>query len=241
MISPSLHPDDPGSFDPFAATYQEIINDSVRASGEDFEYFVNLRVAMMKARLDRKVPGYRVSTLLDFGCGTGATERFLEEAFTTSRIVGVDPSVECLRLARLTSTKTRYIELIGTSLPLESGSIDLIYCNGTFHHIAPSQRNQVLNELCRVLPAGGFAFIYENNPCNPLTIRAMRVNPFDKDAHPIRLTELRKLCLHAGFEVVESWYYFFFPRFLRHLRRIDPLLGWVPLGGQYGVWLKKIN
>jgi len=226
-------------FDPYAGQYRDIINASVKASGESFEHFIALRVGLLCRRVQRRPPPGGVSAVLDFGCGTGSTELFLQRAFPQARLVGVDPSAESIRLARVAAPDAEFIATVATHLPLADQSFDLVYSNGTFHHIPPDQRAAHLAELFRVLRPGGYLFIYENNPYNPLTLRAMKVNPFDADACPIKLHELARLGAAAGFAALEGWYYFFFPRSLRLLRPVEPWLRWLPLGGQYGTWFRK--
>jgi hypothetical protein len=57
-----------------------------------------------------------------------------------------------------------------------------------FHYVPCADHIGLLREIRRVLSKkAGRLFIYEHNPLNPLTLRAVRTCEFDRDAvlHPI--------------------------------------------------------
>jgi hypothetical protein len=105
----------------------------------------------------------------------------------------------------------------------------------TFHHIEPPDRARWMTELARTVEPGGFLLVFEHNPFNPLTRRAVRLCPFDEGVELLRPREARALLTGARTQVVEEFFYFFFPRSLRWFRRLEPGLSRVPLGAQYGV------
>ena len=61
-------------FNSFASSYRHIINKSVKLSGEEYEFFIHLRIKLMLDRLERFCPAIKSSSILDFGCGTGVHE-----------------------------------------------------------------------------------------------------------------------------------------------------------------------
>jgi hypothetical protein len=63
----------------------------------------------------------------------------------------------------------------------------------------------------------------------------MRRIPFDRDAIPISAREASRLLRDAGFRIAGTDFLFIFPRVLRRLRAIEPLVSGLPLGGQYQV------
>ncbi|MRR55445.1 MAG: class I SAM-dependent methyltransferase [Deltaproteobacteria bacterium] len=229
-------------FDAYAVDYREIVNRSIRWSGEEYEYFIDRRVRMMKLRLDRhcSLSSPWQHSVLDFGCGTGVTENFLRNCFPDSSLFGVDLSDDSIQLARQTnSSGAAFTTGDGKSLPYQDKKFDLIYTNGTMHHIPAEERLGVLSELKRVLAPGGFLFLFENNPLNPLMTRAMLANPFDAGIQPISTKKLRYLSQSVGFSVVALWYAFFFPRFLKTLRTWEARMEWIPLGAQYCICLTR--
>ena len=225
------------AFDPYAGTYRDVIDRAVKLSGERFEFFVNLRVRMMWARLGRYCPDFKAGNILDFGCGIGVTEFYIREHFPKSQVYGYDTSTESIREARrLHVPGVEFTAGDGGPLPYPNGFFKLIYMNGTMHHVDPADRPRVLAELRRVLAPEGFMFIFENNPLNPLMMRSMRLNPFDAGVNAIRVKDMEQLGYTAGFAVAEHWFYFFFPHILRRLRSVERKLEKLPFGAQYCVW-----
>jgi SAM-dependent methyltransferase len=224
-------------FDTYAGRYPNVINRAVELSGEKFEFFINLRVSMMWVRLERFCPDFKASSILDFGCGIGVTEFCIRGHFPNSQVYGYDTSPESIRQARrLALPEVRFTAGDGGPLPYPDRFFKLIYMNGTMHHIDPVERPRVLAELRRILAPGGFMFIFENNPLNPLMMRSMRLNPLDEGVSAVREKDMEKLGYAAGFFVADRWFYFFFPHFLRCMRCVDEKLEKLPLGAQYCIW-----
>jgi ubiquinone/menaquinone biosynthesis C-methylase UbiE len=232
------------NFDAYASDYRDIINCVSKISGEDYEYFVRLRIALMRAQLGENTRATssspKQSAILDFGCGTGATEIELKKSFPRARIYGLDTSLESIVKARkLALPDVIFMMPRESQLPLDNGSIDLIYSNGTFHHMDHASHVPILSSLRRVLKKKGRIFIFENNPYNPLMMRAMKNNPFDKEAHVIYPNCLKTILTEAGFRINTTHYYFFFPRVLKVLRPVERYLHCLPLGAQYFVSATK--
>ena len=74
--------------------------------------------------------------------------------------------------------------------------------------------------------------MFEHNPWNPVTRRAVADCPFDDDAILLWPRELRSLFREAGYEDVRQDFIVFFPRSLALLRPLEPKLRWLFLGGQ---------
>ena len=108
-----------------------------------------------------------------------------------------------------------------------------------FHHIDHAEHVAKLREIRRVLADGGWLFVFEHNPWNPLTRRAVRDCPFDENAHLMTAGTLRQRALEAGFSSAKVRYRIFFPAPLARLRPLEKLLTWLPLGAQYSVTCRK--
>jgi ubiquinone/menaquinone biosynthesis C-methylase UbiE len=231
------------NFDAYVNDYRDIINKVSKISGEEYEHFVNLRISLMKAQLKKnQAPpaSFTLQSILDFGCGAGATEMAMKENFPGSRIYGLDTSRESIAAAKkLALGDVTFMSCSKTQFPLDNNSVDLIYSNGTFHHMDYSKHSIMLQELKRVLKEDGQIFIFENNPYNPLMMRAMKNNPFDKDAKVVHPNYLKVKLAKAGFRLNTTQYYFFFPRFLKILRPIEQHLRFLPVGAQYFVSASK--
>jgi ubiquinone/menaquinone biosynthesis C-methylase UbiE len=228
------------SFDNFAHNYPEIINNVSRLSGETYESIIMLRMAVLRDEMAKHFCDSPVLNILDFGCGTGATERYLRMLFPHANIYGVDSSAESIRLAGQQHLEAvTFIHTDAPRLPFADESFDLIYTNGTMHHIPAKEHPTVLAELGRILKPAGSLCIFENNPCNPLTVRSMRLNPFDKGLQAVRPGEIMLAATGCGVVPFSLRYYFFFPRKLKWLRFFERYLKRIPLGAQYAMRLKR--
>jgi ubiquinone/menaquinone biosynthesis C-methylase UbiE len=229
----------PSEFDEYATSYKQIIDRLAAITGESFEYFIRLRLGLLESELRRRGEP-NPKRVLDFGCGIGATAVAMQERFAGVRIEGVDPSHESIRAAeRLGLPGASFHCGDETQLPYDTGSFDLVYSNGTFHHIDHGRHPDILRELVRVLRPGGHLFVFENNPLNPLTVRGMRHNPMDRGTRTLTPWYLRRLERGAGLRVHGVRFYFFFPKALEALRPAERLLRHVPFGAQYYVWGTK--
>lgn len=228
------------SFDNFAHTYPEIINSVSRLSGETYQSIIRLRMAVLLDEIGQDPSASPVRTILDFGCGTGTTEIFLRQNFPHADITGVDSSAESIRLAvQLQLEAVTFIHSETARLPFSDGSFDLVYTNGTIHHIPAGERRAVLAELGRILKPSGMICIFENNPRNPLTVRSMRQNPFDKGLQAVSPEEIAGAAIFCGLSPSPPRYYFFLPRILKWLRPLEKYLKRVPFGAQYLLCAKR--
>jgi ubiquinone/menaquinone biosynthesis C-methylase UbiE len=222
-------------FDAYASRYSEAVNSSIRASGETVDYFAEVKAARVRQGTKDQV----VRTLLDFGCGTGSSTRALRRAMPrATSVVGADPSRSSIDVARRLSAEEEAIEYRESSasgLPFPDGAFDVVSTACVFHHIERGEHSRWLHEIRRVLAPGGSFFLFEHNPYNPLTRRVVRQCPFDEGVVLLRPSYARAALRAAGFRPGSAEYYFFFPSWVRWLRRLEPALSRVPVGAQYVV------
>jgi SAM-dependent methyltransferase len=225
-------------FDQYAAAYEQALSAAIAPAGESREYFAEGRVAWLKRCLDeaKQTP----QTLLDFGCGDGATTPVLLAALKADSAVGIDVSAKSLEIARKrhATGRIRY-EPIGEFHA--NGQMDLAYCNGVFHHIPPAQRAEALALVNRALHVGGLFSFWENSPWSPATRYVMSRCAFDRDAIMLTPPEARSLLRSSGFEILRTDFRFIFPRALRALRKIEDFVHRLPLGTQYQILCRKIR
>lgn len=222
----------PPSFDRYAREYSAMHRESIRASGEEPDYFAAYKIAYVSRRVGREMAG-TVPTIVDFGCGIGNSIPHIAHLFPTARIRGVDVSGESLELARAANPAATFEMLGADTVPLADASADVVLAACVYHHIPPAERGRWTAEIHRVLRPGGHCFIFEHNPLNPMTLKVVRDCPFDEDAILLRARETRSLLEHAGFTAVNIDYTLFFPRLLSFLRSAEPMLAKLPLGAQY--------
>lgn len=223
-------------FDKYADGYADALQQGLKYSGEVSAYFAMARVRWLAGRLEQL--GFAPRALLDFGCGTGASTPFFLSALNVIQVTGVDASPRLVDIATRAhgSGKARFVVRDDYQ---PNGRVDLVFCNGVFHHIPLSDRAEALAFVSRALSPGGLFAFWENNPWNPATRFVMSRIPFDRDAITISPAEARRLLRNAGFQIVRSDYLFLFPRVLRWLRPLERLVVGVPLGAQYLVLARK--
>lgn len=223
-------------FDRCAPRYHAMLNRALAPSGEVAQYFAQQRVSWLQGRLRRL--GFAPSTVLDYGCGTGGSVPFLKEILRPERILGVDISAESLRQARQQHAGEG-IEFADCSDYSTPGQFQLAFCNGVFHHVSPGERPAALRYIYDSLMAAGVLAWWENNPWNPATRFIMGRCELDQEALPITIGQARRLLFENGFQVINTSSYFYFPRWLKWLRGLEPALSHLPLGAQYLVLARK--
>lgn len=226
---------DEAEFDKFADEYWQTHVKNIRLSGEEPDFFAKYKISDLKATaalydLDD------AEVLLDFGCGIGNSLPHLADAFPKTQIIGLDVSKKSLDIAedRFGDVAT-YLKFDGKTIPPEAAPFDIAFTACVFHHIPEQQHVALLTEINQAMRPGGLFMLFEHNPYNPLTVRAVNTCPFDENAVLIAAREMRQRLMRAGFETVSTSYRIFFPRFAAALRPIEPLLKWLPLGAQYSL------
>ena len=230
------HADSP-TFDAYAGDYDEALARGVSVTGETKDYFAAGRAARTARACEAL--GHSVRRVLDYGCGVGSAVPHLNAAFPAlTHLHGLDVSSASLEVAwRSFASPEASADGVAVTFGLpdsvDQAGFDLVFTNGTFHHIPPVDRLAAAESMRRALAPGGVCAFWENNPWNPGTRLVMHRIPFDRDAIPLPPPEAVRLLRRAGFRVLSQAFCFFFPHFLRALRPLEPSLERVPLGGQY--------
>jgi SAM-dependent methyltransferase len=224
------------AFDQYAHNYDDELERGLSASGEGPDHFAQGRVSFLAECLRRD--GLVPRRILDFGCGNGRAARFLAGLPGTDSYVGVDVSERSISAAKTAHERPGVaFHVLSGHLPAED--VDLVYTNGVFHHIPPSNRPAALDYVMKSLRPGGLFAFWENNPWNPGTRYIMRRTAFDRDAQTLSILEARRLLAGAGFAVLRTDTRFLFPRWLGWLRPLERHLCTLPVGGQYQVLCRK--
>lgn len=218
----SAEPSADAKFDAYASSYASLHAESVRATGESSEYFAQHKLLC----LDRLgLPA--TTSVLDYGCGIGSLTEQLVTRF--QRVHGFDPSRGSVELARDRAPRATFSIDLGV---VPDAQFDLAVVANVLHHVPPRERRSVIDGVRRKLAPKGKLVVFEHNPWNPLTRRAVASCPFDDDAILLWPREVKRLLSDSGFGRMRQDYVLFFPRFLASLRPLEPRLRWLMLGAQ---------
>jgi len=222
-------------FDSHAEDYDAQCMQGLAVSGEGRDYFARGRVAHLR-RWWQRTGLAAPRRVIDYGCGLGDAAPLLAAAFPGAEVLGLEPSTRLMEQARQRHPEVRFAAIDGS----ERGErADLVHLNGVLHHVAPGDRPRVFAALREHLVPGGVLALFENNPLNPGTRWIMSRIPFDRDAVPLTPGESLRRVRSVGLEPVHRASLFWFPRALRLLRPIEPLLAPIPLGAQYAVFARR--
>ena len=225
-------------FDKFADEYHELHKTNIAISGEEPEFFAEYKIRDVSILLgDCNSKGFRI---LDFGTGVGNSVPHFRHYFPEADIACVDVSEKSLAIAYERFAQYAEFHLFdGEALPFEDCSFDLVFAACVFHHIPHERHVALLREWHRVLKPEGTAVVFEHNPWNPLTVRAVNTCPFDENAELISAPRFRASFCQAGFGKAAINYRLFVPGALRWLRPLERWTKWCPLGAQYLLFTRK--
>lgn len=103
--------------------------------------------------------------VLDLCCGAGQSTQFLVQ--NSADVTGLDISPVALSRATNQVPQAKYVEGLAEKMPLEDNQFDLVHTSAALHEMTPSQREQIMREVLRVLKPGGvFMFIDFHQPTN---------------------------------------------------------------------------
>jgi len=222
-------------FDAFAEEYRQLHAASVAGSGEPPEYFAEYKIRDLAHTLSART-SHPPARILDFGSGVAPSIAYLRQYFPAADLTCLDVSHESLKLgSRQHPEGVGFVAFDGSRIPFADGSFDCAFAGCVFHHIDHALHVPLLTEIRRVMTRGGLIMVYEHNPFNPLTVRAVRTCPFDANARLVRVGAMTRSLHQAGFTAASYRYRVFFPRALALLRPLENYLTWMPLGAQYFV------
>ena len=213
-------------FDPFSESYEALLEESVAITGESGEYFAAYKADFVAANV-MPVSGCRI---LDYGCGVGIVSARLKERFLQGQIDGYD--VSRASLGRVPPA-LRAQGLFASDIADLNPPYDVVVMANVLHHVEPGNRLCAVRQAAALLGTNGKMIVFEHNPANPLTRRAVHLCPFDENAILLPAQEAKQCLARTGFESVRVSYIVFFPRGLKWLRPLEKALGWCPLGAQY--------
>jgi ubiquinone/menaquinone biosynthesis C-methylase UbiE len=219
------------SFDRFAEDYRGQVE---RAAGVSVERLAGEKARLILEVLSGHLGEHQRLRVLDIGCGIGLVDRELEGR--VGWLCGVDMSRSSLELAKQRAPATSFALYDGMRLPFRDASFDAAFAISVLHHVAPAARPAFMAEMLRPIVPRGVVILIEHNPLNPVTRRIVSRCAFDADAVLLHRQEADRLLAAAGAPAAGGRYIGFSP--LRHalVERAERVVGWLPIGAQYGVW-----
>lgn len=221
----------PLSFDDYVENYEKEIQSSIGFIGQVHDFFIKVKANMIRDIVIKRFSDPANVNVLDIGCGIGLIDHHLAEYF--KNLNGVDVEEGVVGKARKLNPGINYLVYDGTKLPFGAGSMDVVFAINVMHHVDPSGWRRFSDEMFRVVKESGIAIVFEHNPLNPLTRKAVNSCEFDKGAVLLNKGKLKKIFCSAGFKNVHSAYILFFPWMQNFFRKIEAAIKGVPLGAQY--------
>ena len=139
-------------------------------------------------------------SVLDVGCGTGTLLKDLSLSAPSLHLVGVDPTVEMLQVARISlGDRVMLVESYAEQLPLATQTFDAVVSMSTLHYFTDPAG--ALKEMARVLRPGGQVVVtdwcadYLLCRCSEPLIRVLHPVSF----RTYRQAELKDLLIESGF------------------------------------------
>jgi SAM-dependent methyltransferase len=223
---------DVAEFDRFADEYHSMHAANIAITGEQPEFFSEYKVRLLCG--DTRTLAGGAGRIIDFGAGTGNSVPFFRKYYPNATLTCADVSARSLDIAlQRFPARMRTLLLDGPAIGAPDAAFDVAFSACVFHHIPHEEHRHWLEELRRVVRPGGMVAIFEHNPLNPLTVRAVSTCPFDANARLIGARALKRSLLLAGWRKPAVRYHMFFPHRLAALRALEPFLTWLPLGAQY--------
>ena len=196
-------------FDWHAESYErELDRALLPGAGEGIKYS-RIKADHLRRQLGKAFGPQARPSLLDAGCGIGITDEFLKRFFPA--LAGFDVSPKSVHLAKQRNPQVQYKTSDGKVFPFADGEFDAVFAICVLHHVPPQERDLFFNETYRVLRPGGYFFLYEHNPWNPLTRLVVGRCPFDRDAALLSPKEGRRLLKQGGFNLIGSGHLIFLP------------------------------
>ena len=173
----------------------------------DFNPFTDRGWRTLARRFARASRGETGLDLLDVGCGTGRSRQIYEPQ--ARRYVGLDLSLEAVRLASSRHDACGWLQADAGRLPFPDKSFDVVALSSVLHHVP--DMHAVLSEARRVTASGGLVFAFDPNLLHPamLVFRHPRsplysaegVSPHEQ---PLMPGVLRSAFDKAGFHDVDQ-------------------------------------
>jgi SAM-dependent methyltransferase len=219
-------------FDDYESDYQAQIERSIGFAGRDHSFYVAAKAQHLVGLISGHVGEPSRQRVLDVGCGPGLAHRYLKDV---KRLEGVDVSESMIERARQANPGVAYHVGDALALPFDAQTFDVAVATTVLHHVDPEHWSSFTCELHRVLRPRGMAVIFEHNPLNPLSRRAVHRCEFDDDAVLLSGRKTRRLMEIGHFDIIEERYILLTPWTHGFAQWLEGATKRLPFGAQYYV------
>nr|WP_228035788.1 class I SAM-dependent methyltransferase [Oculatella sp. LEGE 06141] len=109
------------------------------------------------------------TAVLDLCCGSGQATKYLVKR--SQQVTGLDASPRSLGRARQNVPQATYVEAWAEAMPFADQQFEVVHTSVALHEMKPTQRQQILQEVYRVLKPGGiFTLVDFHAPTNPVMV-----------------------------------------------------------------------
>ena len=133
-------------FDEYANDYEDSVDRSVSFTGRDSSFFARRKVEILEDIVRPTLGSLQGLSLLDVGCGTGTTDRYLARVRT---LHGVDISEEMLAKAQRNVPEVKF-SWFDKNYPYDDETFDVVVAICVLHHVPISKRFKLVSEMVRV-------------------------------------------------------------------------------------------
>jgi SAM-dependent methyltransferase len=220
-------------FEEYKQSYVAEVEQSIDFAGQSHDFFIRVKADELTASCERQLGPLGERSVLDVGCGVGLMSGYVGRHFGELRGIDIAPGVVERAAEHFPDGQFKLYD--GQQIPFEDQRFDVVFTVCVLHHVPPGEWTSLVTEMARVLKPGGLLYIFEHNPYNPLTRRAVSNCPFDADAKLLTRSRSAALIKSAGLHAADARYVLFFPWDGSGFRGIESGLRWLPLGAQYFV------
>ncbi|MEW6127383.1 MAG: class I SAM-dependent methyltransferase [Acidobacteriota bacterium] len=153
------------------------------------------------AILDKNLNGHKNLRILDIGCGTGFSMKWMRERFATDEVYGVDLFYQAAELWEDNDIHTASIAS-AEALPFPQNHFDLLTCFDVIYQLSKAHQEKAVREMHRVLKDGGMLYIRE--PAYEWMRGSHDIVVATK--HRFTQSRLKKLLSEQGFKINKASY-----------------------------------
>lgn len=118
--------------------------------------------------LGSPVKDLKSAKILDYGCGTGRVSRFL--ALTGAKVVGYDPTTECIAESQVEASKVPPTSLTPLKFTSDFAEVDsdfdIVVCINVLAHLSVDDQNTAIDNIVSSLKENGTCYLWVHKNCH---------------------------------------------------------------------------